>query len=188
MRGQVAAIAVGLFLERGYDATTVDDICAAAEISRSTFFRYFATKEDALFGMVTDTGRTWVDALATRPAGEHPWAALRHALGSHVAAVADADENAKRLIHLIMTTPALIARHREKNAYWQRLLRPEVARRLGAEPSDPADPRPDALIAAVLGALDAALVAWTVGGPARPLTEVFDEALAAINPLPEAQG
>jgi hypothetical protein len=34
--------------ERGYDATTVDDICAAAEISRSTFFRYFPTKKDAL--------------------------------------------------------------------------------------------------------------------------------------------
>ncbi|GIJ51603.1 TetR family transcriptional regulator [Virgisporangium aliadipatigenens] len=181
MRAQVAAMAVDLFLERGFEETTVEDICARAEISRSTFFRYFPSKEDTLFERTADTGRAWLDALVARPAGEQPWAALRGSLDPRIEQLAAGGENVKRLMRLIVATPALAARHREKNAYWQELLRPEVARRLGAEPGDTADPRADAMIAAALGCLDAALKAWASSDRAAELPVLLDRAMSVVD-------
>jgi hypothetical protein len=48
MTAQIAEMAIGLFVERGYEETTIGDICAVAGISRSSFFRYFQSKEDVL--------------------------------------------------------------------------------------------------------------------------------------------
>jgi AcrR family transcriptional regulator len=180
MQAEVAAIAVGLFLDRGFEETTVDDICAAAEISRSTFFRYFPSKEDALFGRSADAGRTLLAALAARPIDEKPWTALRHAFAPRLAEIAQAGEYARRLTRLIVTTPALAARHRDKNAIWLELLRPEVARRIGADPDDGSDPRTDAIISAALGCLDAALTAWTSNDQTRELPELLDRAMNAV--------
>ncbi|KUL29760.1 TetR family transcriptional regulator [Actinoplanes awajinensis subsp. mycoplanecinus] len=180
MRVQVSAIAVGLFLQQGYDATTVEDICAAADISRSTFFRYFPTKEDALFGLAGDTGARLVTALAARPAEETPWTALRRALDPRLEEIAAGGVHARRLVRLIQDTPGLAARHREKDAEWHQMLRPEVARRLGASPAVTCDPRADALIAAALGCLDAALMAWTASDEPPELPELLDCAMAAV--------
>jgi AcrR family transcriptional regulator len=174
-------MAVELFLERGYEETTVEDICAKAEISRSTFFRYFPSKEDALFDRTADTGRAWLDALAARPSGEKPWAALRRSLVPRLDQLAAGGENVKRLIRLIVTTPALAAHHRAKNAYWQELLRPEVARRLGVDPDDASDPRADAMIAAALGCLDAALKAWTSADQEQELPALLDRAMSVVD-------
>ena len=44
--GELSHVALALFLERGFDHTTVDDIAAAAGISRRTLFRYFPSKND----------------------------------------------------------------------------------------------------------------------------------------------
>src|SRR4051794_21550685 len=54
MRAQVSEMALDLFLDQGYEQTTIDDICAVAGISRSTFFRYFPSKED-VFASDTST-------------------------------------------------------------------------------------------------------------------------------------
>jgi len=180
VRLQVSAIAVDLFLRQGYAETTVDDICAAAEISRSTFFRYFPAKEDALFGLSTDSGERLLAALTARPAGETPWTALRRALDPRLEEIAAGGVQARRLIRLIQDTPGLAARHREKDAESHRLLRPEVARRLGIDPAVIADPRADALIAAALGCLDAALIAWAGSAEPSELPELLDRAMAAV--------
>lgn len=179
MRAEVAVVVQDLVLERGYEETTVDDICAAAEISRSTFFRYFPTKEDALFGETAGAGEHLRDALVARPPGEAPWAAMRRALDVLIEQYEGHDERTRRLARLIVSTPALAARHREKNARWQELLRPEIARRLGADPADDADPRANAVIAAALGCVEAALTAWTAGTRPQPLSTILDRAMGA---------
>jgi AcrR family transcriptional regulator len=176
----VSAIAVELFLRQGYDETTVDDICAAADISRSTFFRYFPAKEDALFGLSSDTGERLLAALTARPSGDTPWTALRRALDPRLEEISGGGVQARRLIRLIQATPGLRARHREKSAEWHQMLRPEVARRLGADPVAVSDPRADALIAAALGCLDAALIAWTATEQPPELAVLLDRAMAAI--------
>ncbi|MFD2025215.1 TetR family transcriptional regulator [Promicromonospora aerolata] len=183
MRAEVALAVQDLVLERGYDETTVDDICASAEISRSTFFRYFPSKEDALFGTTADAGERLRDALTARPGSETPWAALRHALDALIEQYEGHDERTRRLTRLIVSNPALAARHREKNARWQELLRPEVARRIGADPADVSDPRAHAVIASALGCVEAALAAWTQSARPQPIATLLDRAMGATSAL-----
>lgn len=70
--------ALRLFRDRGYTATTVDDIAAAAEVSRSTFFRYFATKEQVV--LYDDVDPLLVEAFAEQPPGTPLLTAFRTAL------------------------------------------------------------------------------------------------------------
>lgn len=177
MRVEVATVVQELVLTRGYDATTIDDICAAAEISRSTFFRYFPSKEDAVFGAAVDSGEQLRDALTARPVSETPWVAMRHALDPLIEQYEAHDERTRTLTRLIMETPVLAARHREKNARWHQLLRPEIARRLGADPADDSDPRAHALIAAALGCIEAVLTAWVSTDQHQALPELLDRAM-----------
>lgn len=179
MRAEVARAAQDLVLDHGYEETTVEDICTAAEISRSTFFRYFPSKEDALLGTVADAGEHLRDALTARPADEVPWMAMRRALDPLIMQYETDDARTRSLTHLIMSTPSLAARHREKNSRWYDLLRPEIARRLGADPTDQGDPRADAVIAAALGCVEASLTAWTSHAQPDDLSRILDRAMAA---------
>jgi AcrR family transcriptional regulator len=180
MHAQVAEIVMDLVLEHGYEETTVDDICAAAEISRSTFFRYFPSKEDALFGGMTDAGERLRDAHVARPQDETAWVALRRALDPLNGHYNAEDARIKGLTRLMFSSPALTAYHRKKNARWHELLRTEIARRLGTDPADTTDPRADAVIAAALGCVEAALRAWSAHDRAPALGETLDRAMGAI--------
>ncbi|GIM83126.1 TetR family transcriptional regulator [Winogradskya consettensis] len=180
MQAQVAEIVMDLVLERGYEETTVEDICAAAEISRSTFFRYFPSKEAALFGASADAGERLLEALVGRPEGETAWVAMRRALDPLIEQYAAHDERVRRLTRLVVTTPVLAASHREKNGRWQELLRPEIARRLGSDPEDASDPAAGAVIAAALGCVEATLIAWTSSDHEQELGKILDRAMGAV--------
>src|SRR5438046_8720250 len=56
VRGELAQLAVRLFVEKGYDETTIDDLAAAAGMSRRTFFRYFASKQHLVIGRYEYSG------------------------------------------------------------------------------------------------------------------------------------
>jgi AcrR family transcriptional regulator len=72
--------AMALFTRQGFDGTTVEEIAEACEVSPRTFFRYFHTKEDALFTDADDRRATLLAVLADRPAGEPPVVALHAAM------------------------------------------------------------------------------------------------------------
>lgn len=69
-----------LFIEKGYDATTIEEIAASAGISRRTFFYYFRSKDDILLNMQNGMGDMLVDALRTMPADMRPLDAIRDAM------------------------------------------------------------------------------------------------------------
>src|ERR1700742_2708477 len=77
VRVQIAEVAFNVFAERGFDAVTATEAAEAAGISRASFFRYFESKEDAVFVAQEEMGAKMAAALRERPAGEDAWTALR---------------------------------------------------------------------------------------------------------------
>ena len=173
-------MALDLFLENGYEQTTIDDICAVAGISRSTFFRSFPSKEDVFASTTSAAPQELLDALRQRPDDETPWTALRHALDPLIAHYAATSERARQLAEIARTVPALATYHQHKLKSWQQLLAPEVARRLGADPDDATDPRPYALIASAYACLEAAVEVWIAGHGTHQLTPLLHRAMAAV--------
>ena len=102
--------ALELFSERGFDAVTIDDIAAAADVSRRTFFRYFASKEDVILSDHPKRLDELQVALDRRPADEPALTALRHAIMSLAGTYEEEREHMLRRFRLMTTTPALEAR------------------------------------------------------------------------------
>lgn len=113
-RDRIADAAMKLFLDRGYEATTMDDIADSADVSRRSLFDYFAMKEDVMFARQDDFVVALVEELRKRPKDE-PWPVLvEHALAQ---AIADAisPENVA-IDKLVIDTPALQPRRQLKYA------------------------------------------------------------------------
>src|SRR5262245_60403879 len=79
-RDELVQAALGLFSKKGFDATTVEDIAAAAHVSPRTFFRYFANKEEVLFHRKDEDLARLQAALGSRPPEETPLQAMRAAI------------------------------------------------------------------------------------------------------------
>src|ERR1700754_465232 len=114
VRVQIAEVAFNVFAERGFDAVTATEVAEAAGISRASFFRYFESKEDAVFVAQEEMGANIADALRERPAGEDAWTALRRALDAAVATYERSPEEALGRLRLIRTTPNLRAHQLER--------------------------------------------------------------------------
>src|SRR4028118_903010 len=80
LRNTLVRNAIELFGEHGYEHVGLDEIVAASMCSRSTFHRYFGTKEDLLFPTAADQLTTLEATLAAAPAGEDPWQFARAAV------------------------------------------------------------------------------------------------------------
>ncbi|MFI5938000.1 TetR family transcriptional regulator [Actinoplanes sp. NPDC051494] len=180
VRADIAATAMRLFLERGFDAVTMEQIATEAGISRRSLFRYFATKEDIALGDVAERGARIQELLEARPASEGPWEALRAALQTVVEEGEFTPEWARKTSEMFHGTPSLRARQMEKQSRWHGQLVPDVERRLGVAPGSVTDPRATAIVASALACLDAAVEAWIKDGGARPVEEFYDRAVAAV--------
>ncbi|GAA3115754.1 TetR family transcriptional regulator [Streptosporangium carneum] len=106
VRAELASRALELFAERGFDETTVDDIAGAAGMSKRSFFRYFSTKEDALFGELETMGEQVAQEISARPPQEGPWECLHAVLRTWEARI-NAQVDVTRLVE---STPALRTR------------------------------------------------------------------------------
>ncbi|MEV0124819.1 TetR family transcriptional regulator [Streptomyces sp. NPDC050703] len=125
----------GLIREQGYDATTVERIAEAAEVSPSTVFRYFPTKEDIV---LTDEFDPVLESeLRQRPADEPIVESLRHVLRHAVAFgfSAEPDEAVLRT-RLMIEVPAVRSRMLESMSVTGGILRRVIAERTGRDPGD----------------------------------------------------
>lgn len=180
MRAEIGATAMRLFLERGFDDTTMEQIAHEAGISRRSLFRYFGTKEDIVLGNLVEAGEAVRDALEARPEGEAPWEALRAAFESLILDPAYSPERSLRISRMLYGNPSLRAGHFEKQLRWQELLVPNIQKRLGAETGAATDPRARAVVACALACLDVANEMWTRSdGKADPRL-LFGQAVAAV--------
>lgn len=127
--------ALRLFDEQGYDATTIEQIAAAAGVSPSTFYRYFPTKEDVVVQDEYDP--LIVNVFESQSPGEAPLDALRTVLRVLFAEFTDADiERVRRRVRLIFAVPALRARQVQQTTATEALLARMVAERTGRAPDE----------------------------------------------------
>ena len=174
-RAAIQAAALYLFERQGYDATTVDQIAERAEISQSTFFRYFPTKEDVVLHDRYDP--LLLADFRAQPPELSPITALRRTLRS-VLGTLPTDELARerQRATLIISVPELRARTLDQLASTLQPLTDAVAERTG-RPSE--DPAVRALTGAVLGVSISAMLTASQDQSADYL-ELMDEALAQL--------
>jgi AcrR family transcriptional regulator len=182
LRAEIAEVAFQVFAERGFDEVTATEVAEAAGISRASFFRYFESKEDAVFVAQEEMGVNIAAALRERPAGEDAWTALRRALDVAVATYQRSPEDALARLRLIRSTPNLRVHQLERYAQWREVIDAALAERLGL-PGDAI--KVEALVAAALSAFGAASTRWGLSDGADDLIALIDEAFAAIaGPFP----
>lgn len=177
MRAQIAETAWSVFAERGFDDVTVNEVATATGISRASFFRYFSTKEEAVFVAMEAMGAEIATALEERPPSEGTWEALRRAFDAATPNYASNPARSLARLNLTRETPSLRAHQLERQAQWRELIAPALAIRSGL---DPGDIRVEAIAAAAIAALDAATERWALAGGELDLTTLIDEAFAAI--------
>lgn len=176
-RVELELVARELFSERGFEATTVDDIAGAAGIGRRTFFRYFASKNDVVWGDfdrgLAELGRRLAGGGRSRPLLD----VLREAvLAFNVLDDADVAWHRERMT-LILEVPALQAHSTLRYAAWRGVVADFVAGRLGLAVDD--------LLPQLVGhlCLGAALTAYGqwLRRPEADLQQLLDAALRALD-------
>jgi AcrR family transcriptional regulator len=175
-RAAIREAADRLIAEQGYEATTVERIAEAAEVSPSTVFRYFPSKEDIV--LTDEYDRLTEAALRARPPAEDPLDALLHAVRESLVALAGEEESARvRRSTLVAEVPAVRARLTETMTDGSRRLARVLAERTGR---GPADPEVRVLTAAVTGAARETVVCWAEDGHRDDLLTLFDRTAAVL--------
>ncbi|GIF62279.1 TetR family transcriptional regulator [Asanoa ishikariensis] len=177
--------ALMLLAVQGFDTVTVDEIVAAAGMSRRTFFRYYASKEDVVVRFLADMGEMVVASLGDRPRAEPPSVALREAIWAPLAEACDGEhsdhiERSRVVVRLILDTPALYARWLERQTEVRAGLAAELARRHHLRLDS--DPYPRMAAGMALLAFDVVLEQWQPGDDERRLAELTDQAFAVAAP------
>ncbi|MFE6910590.1 TetR family transcriptional regulator [Streptomyces erythrochromogenes] len=156
-RAALLRAALVLFVSRGYERTTVDEITAAVGVSQRTFFRYFANKEEVVFAVQDLVESHFVAELQARPPAEGPLDALR---GAVLAAWDTVDDALVEVVpvdlymrgyRLIESTPALLAVHLRRSTELEERISRLIAAREGLDVD--ADPRPRVAVAAFFGVM-----------------------------------
>jgi AcrR family transcriptional regulator len=168
--------ALRLFAEQGYDATTIDQIAAAAEISPSTFFRYFPTKEDLVIADEYDD--LLVEGLRRQPAEVPPLGAVRAVMAATLSQMGP-EELARvwERTRLIMSVPALRSRSLENFVSTTAVFREAFSQRTGRS-ADDFELR--VLAGAIVGAFVAALEVWIESDHGEGLADIVDQTLARL--------
>jgi AcrR family transcriptional regulator len=165
--------ALRLFGERGFDATTVQDITEAADVAPRTFFLHFATKEDVLLGDARDDVAAFAELLRARPADQDAFTAVRDSVVALLAVGDTPVEESRLQARLMIEAPGLVGRVYEHYVEFETIIARAVAERYGLDAERDAYPR--LLSTCAMTAVRVALVLWYERGEEQPLTEVVSE-------------
>lgn len=173
---EIERAALRLFLARGYDNVSVDDIAAAVGMSGRTFFRYYASKDEVLRRFQAGLNDALVEAYRARPAGESPHVALRAAFAD-TSRVPRADRDRVRALgRLLAAVPAVHARSMGETLLDDRLAA-EFARRARVRRTDA---RPAVIVAATSAAALVGWNRWVTADDARDPAMVVTSAIDAL--------
>lgn len=178
VRVELAGVAFNSFCLTGFNQVTFADLSQAAGVSRSTFLRYFGTKEDVVLFVFDPVGDVIADALDAQPQGDGQWDRLRSALGAAVDFMLASIPHLVTILNLVEHTPALGAHLREKQAGWRAGI---TARLLaGEDPAAGAGVTAQVRVAAALECLWIVLHRWRTNTDDDPRA-LLDLALDAFS-------
>jgi mycofactocin system transcriptional regulator len=176
-RAELERLSIDLFLTRGFEETTVDDIAAEAGIGRRTFFRYFASKNDVPWGDF-DAGLIRMRGLlADLPDDVPTLDGLRTVVLDFNRVDAAEAPWLRRRMQLILTVPALQAYSMIKYAQWRQEIAAFFAARHGLEPAELTS---QAVGWAALGVSIAAYERW-LADPDADLSGLLDQAYRGLS-------
>lgn len=175
-RHAIEACALELFATRGYEATTIDAITSACDVSPRTFFRYFSSKDDLLHGDSDVRLHRLLQLLRERPADESPFAALRAAVVALTALYEDDREHILLRFKVYEQNPTLLSKGLESQHAWEQAVVAALDERHGAIGFlyDRLELR--LIAAAAMAALRAAVDVWQADGGTRGLSDIVDQA------------
>ncbi|MEU6506938.1 TetR family transcriptional regulator [Streptomyces sp. NPDC046942] len=175
-REAIRTATYALIQEQGYDATTIEQIAERAEVSPSTVFRYFPTKEDIV--LTDEYDPLIAEELRARPAGESWMDSMRHVLHKAVDAnMAEGPEVVRMRTHLAVQVPAVRSRMFESMSETGRLLREVLAERSGLDP-DSLEIRVYAM--SLIGGLMEVSMYWAENDFTGELGDLMDRALDVL--------
>lgn len=180
-RTEVSRVAVRLFAERGFDATTVEDIADAGGMALRTFYRYFRGKEETVVPVLAAGVSDWVDRLAGADPALDLVPAMSLAFRASTRRSRDVDDVDEARLRAVLRTvdghPALRAVWLAVHHDCERRLRPVIAARAGADPE-----RFDVHLAAgsVNTAVRIAMQHWAAEDDAGDPADRVADALASI--------
>ncbi|MGW1271578.1 TetR/AcrR family transcriptional regulator [Streptomyces sp. NPDC002491] len=175
-REAIRTATYALIREQGYDATTIDQIAERAEVSPSTVFRYFPTKEDIV--LTDEYDQVLLEELRVRPADE-PWTeSIRQVmLAAARTGVEDDVEVARLRTDLLVQAPAVRSRMMESMSVTGRLLCVAIAERTGLDPES-LEVRVHAM--SLIGGLMEASMYWAENGHRGDFPALLDRALDVL--------
>jgi AcrR family transcriptional regulator len=176
-RDRLAQAAFDLFDERGYEQTTVDDITERAGLGRTTFFRYYRSKEDVIFPDHDRVLNQLRDRLASS-SSKTALVAVSDAVRLVMLHYLEEGDVARRRYALTSRVPALRDREIVSVARYQRLFREFIASWLG-DGDERVSLRAEVMAAAMVAAHNHVLRRWLRGESPDPLAEV-DESLGQV--------
>jgi len=181
VRADLSQAAFELTRQRGFHNITVDDMAAAAGVSRSTLLRYFGSKEEAVLSAFDAHVVRFAEALRARPSEEDEWTALRRALEGVIKYYLQDPVGALAITQLILDTPALSGRQLEKQHDWRPALTEALAERAGLSGAIPV--ALEVKVAAALGCMNIAVERWSASDGKLDLAELLDEGLNALSSM-----
>jgi AcrR family transcriptional regulator len=176
IRTDIRRAAFRLFIERGYDAVTTEEIAMAAGVSPRTFFRHVPAKEELLLAPVRHGGAAIVNLLEQRPDGESPDVALVNAIVTRIRSFEQSDTEEWR--EALLVAPDLLGKLTMHTPADKERAIKLIAERMGANPDN--DIRPGLLVQLGFAAADFAFQRWVRSTSPRPLDGYVTEALEAV--------
>jgi AcrR family transcriptional regulator len=178
IRAEIRRAAFRLFIERGYDAVTTEEIAAAAGVSPRTFFRHVPMKEELLLAPVRHGGAAIVSLLEQRPAAESPDVALINAIITRTRSFDAADTEEWR--EALLVAPDVLGKLTMMTSADKERAAKLIAARMGTDPDT--DIRAGLLVQLAFAAGDFAFQQWVrrATKKPRPLDRYVTEALEAV--------
>ncbi|MDV7219951.1 TetR/AcrR family transcriptional regulator [Streptomyces prunicolor] len=176
-RQLIADTAIALFSEQGFDATTVEQIAAAAEVGPRTVYRYYPTKEALVVRFTEDTLNTALEELRALPEEVPLPQALFEVVDSVRRTVEGDSERRKVVYRIIVRTRSLHAELRAVNWLWRESLAEEIGRRTEGRTADMVAALAAANVAAVV---EIAVAEWARSEETGALGLAVERALALL--------